>query len=124
MPGADGGVVLLRLRPHREDGGAGKEVGAGPTHAGFLFVARSADLEFSRSHNTHTHTHNEKKPTNHTKMIMIFKNLSVNLLFFVGRFGWSCCQHILYKHTPHDIQLQHPILIYVVALLISESSKK
>ena len=47
--GADAVVaVLVRLPPGREDGGAGEEVGAGPRHAGFLFLAHSADLEFTR----------------------------------------------------------------------------
>ena len=59
MAGGGGGVVVLRLPRHGEDGDAVEEVGAGPSHAGFLFVARSADLRFTQSDNTHTHTHTQ-----------------------------------------------------------------
>lgn len=56
MTGAEGAeravaviVILVWIAPHWEDGGAGQEVGAGPGHSSFLFLARSADLEFTRS---------------------------------------------------------------------------
>lgn len=39
--GADEGVgvgVLVGVTPHREDGGSGEEIRAGPGHSGFLFL--------------------------------------------------------------------------------------
>lgn len=45
-------VLLVWIAPNWEKGGAGEEVGAGPCHSGFLFLARSANLEFTRSDNS------------------------------------------------------------------------
>ena len=45
-------IIFLRLAPYREDGGAGKEVGACPRHAGFLFVASPADLGLTKNDNS------------------------------------------------------------------------
>lgn len=42
-------VILVSVAPDREDGGAGEEVGASPSHSGFLFLTRPANLEFIRS---------------------------------------------------------------------------
>lgn len=45
-------VVLVRMAPSCEAGAASEEVGAGPRHSGFLFMAHSADLEFTRGDNS------------------------------------------------------------------------
>lgn len=52
MTGAAAIVVLVRVAPKRGEGGAGEEVGASPGHSRFLFLARSADLEFTTSDNS------------------------------------------------------------------------
>lgn len=45
-------VVLVRLAPSCEAGATREEVGAGPCHSGFLFMAHSADLECTRGDNS------------------------------------------------------------------------
>lgn len=50
MTGTEGAAaavvaVLVGIAPERGDGGAGEEVGAGPRHSGFLFLAHSANLD-------------------------------------------------------------------------------
>lgn len=39
-------LILVRIAPRRARGAAGEEVGAGPRHSSFLFLAHPADLEF------------------------------------------------------------------------------
>lgn len=45
-------VILVWIAPSGEAGDAGEEVGAGPCHSGFLFLAHSANLEFTRGDNS------------------------------------------------------------------------